>query len=76
MHAFIESQTKPGSGGMQLAACDLAGAMGDSSFCFSASGDHHAPDTRDKSCEAQRVALGLLHQQPFFERLRCNYATG
>ena len=76
MHAFIKSQTKPSSGGMQLAACDLAGAMGDSSFCFSASGDHHTPDVRENMCKTQRVALGLLHQQPFFERLRCNYATG
>jgi len=64
------------SSGMQLAGCDLAGAVGDFSYCFSSTGMHHEPDSRDKTCKAQNTAVGLLHQQPFFERLRCNFATG
>ncbi len=73
---WIDKAGGPGSMGMQLAGCNLASAMADASYCLSATGEHHTPQVRDSTCAAQRLALGLLHQQPLYERLGCNFAVG
>lgn len=73
---WIDKAGGPGSMGMQLAGCNLASAMADASYCLSATGEHHTPQVKDSTCNAQRLALGLLHQQPLYERLGCNFAVG
>ncbi|KAL4447441.1 hypothetical protein ABPG75_004660 [Micractinium tetrahymenae] len=73
---WIDKAGGPGSMGMQLAGCNLASAMADASYCLSATGGHHTPQVKDSTCNAQRLALGLLHQQSLFERLGCNFAVG
>ncbi|KAL4447485.1 hypothetical protein ABPG75_004704 [Micractinium tetrahymenae] len=73
---WIDKAGGPGSMGMQLAGCNLAGAMADASYCLSMTGEHHTPQVKDSTCNSQRLALGLLHQQPLFERLGCNFAVG
>lgn len=73
---WISKAGGPGSLGMQLAGCNLATAMADASYCLSMTGEHHTPEQREKICNEQHVALGLLHQQPLYERLGCNFAVG
>lgn len=73
---YIKTQSGPSSAGMQLAGCNLASVLADLPYCFSGTGDHHTPAIREDACSAQKVALGLLQQQSFFQRLRCSFAVG